>query len=115
MTRQWLSPPENMCLSHLLGEHAEAHSFLNKMRQGHSLQGFIDGSMFFGADFVRFRHDLLAASLKGHTTPLELTENMRQFYPLIVPDEDDINKSVTDLINRCEYCASKHGYRMTIQ
>lgn len=110
MTRQWLSPPENICIQHVLGEHAETHSFLSKMRQGHSLEGFRDGSMFFGAEYVQRRHDLLAATLKGHSTPLHLTDKMKEFYPLVLPTEEDVHKSILDLINRCDYCRDKHGF-----
>jgi hypothetical protein len=49
MTRQWLARPEDMCIRHLTGEHAEAHSFVTKMEKGQSLLGFRVQSMFFGA------------------------------------------------------------------
>ncbi len=104
MTRQWLAPPSMMCLNHRMGEHFEAHVFLRKMQKGHSLKGFRDGSMFFGATFIKYRHDLLAKDFKGHKSPLKLDIDVVEKYPFIVPTVDDISKSLTDLIERCPSC-----------
>jgi len=108
MTRQWLAKPSLMCISHVTGEHAETHMFLAKMRKGHSLDGFIEGDMFFGAEYVKFRHDLLALYLKGHSTPLDIEENLHKQYPLILPDMKALENSLGTLLTRCEYCRSKH-------
>lgn len=108
MTRQWLAKPSLMCMSHLTGEHAETHMFLTKMHKGHSLDGFIEGDMFFGAEYVKFRHDLLAIYLNGHSTPLEIDSPLMKQYPLIVPDMAALKNSLGTLISRCDYCRSKH-------
>ena len=60
--------------------------------------------MFFGADFVQYRHDLLANLIGGHSTPLEISEDVRKHYPLIMPTEADVRKSLGDLLGRCEKC-----------
>lgn len=108
MTRQWLSDPSFMCIRHLTGEHAETHSFLTKMHQGHSLDGFIEADMFFGAKFVKARHDLLAMFLEGHGTPLEIDSKLENQYPFIVPTIEAVTNSVNTLVTRCEYCRAKH-------
>lgn len=94
-----------MCKQHILGEHAETHSFLKKMEQGHSLAGFIEGSMFFGAAYVEARHNLLVPFIAGHFTPLKTNKILRARYPLLTPSEKDVTKSISTLINRCEDCA----------
>lgn len=104
MTRQWLAIPERMCRNHLLGEHFEAHIFVKKMEKSHSLEGFRRGSMFFGAEYVKLRHDILAEQIAGHKTPLEITDQMRLEYPLIRPTEKDFTKSLADLLGRCTKC-----------
>lgn len=109
MTRQWLSPPGLMCTSHLLGEHAETHSFLSKMHKGHSLEGFYEGHMFFGAEYIKARHDLLSLFIKGHGTPLDIEPELKTKYPYLAPTIDSVQASVLTLINRCEYCAYKHS------
>lgn len=111
MTRQWLAQPNNMCVSHITGEHAEAHGFLTKMHRGQALEGFTEGSMFFGAEYVKARHDLLAYFLKGHTTPLDIDERLRFEYPLVVPTMENLKESIGVLVTRCQDCRTKHGIR----
>lgn len=108
MTRQWLADPKLMCMSHITGEHAEAHSFLTKMHQGQSLDGFREGSMFFGAEYVKYRHDMLTLYLQNHSTPLEVDSTLIKQYPLVVPTMDDLKLSLGTLITRCETCLWKH-------
>lgn len=108
MTRQWLADPELMCSSHILGEHAETHGFMEKMEKGHSLDGFIEGSMFFGAKYIEHRHNMLVPYIPGHGSPLVLTEKLTRDYPLIVPTMDNLKKSLGDLVGRCIDCARLH-------
>lgn len=108
MTRQWLSPPDAMCRRHLLGEHLEAHIFVSKMEKSWSLDGFIRGSMFFGAEYIKFRHDWLSRYISGHKTPLNIDHIDLDRYPLLEPDAYHMLKSVNDLIGRCEECKIKH-------
>jgi hypothetical protein len=105
MTRQWLARPEDMCIRHLTGEHAEAHSFVTKMEKGQSLLGFRVQSMFFGALFVKARHDYIASLLPNHATPLVVTESMIEQYPLVMPTLEDVEKSTRDLLSRCSECS----------
>lgn len=105
MTRQWLADPELMCKQHLLGEHLEAHIFLSKMQKGYSLEGFRKGSMFFGAEYIKYRHDKIAKLLKQpHKTPLWLGDLEEVNYPLRNPNERDFAKSNSDLYGRCQKC-----------
>lgn len=110
MTRQWLANPSLMCSKHINGEHAEAHGFMSRMHQGHSLEGFIVADMFFGAEYVKFRHDLLAQFLPNHSTDLELDTQVLRDYPLIVPEMDALKNSLSVLISRCSDCQNKHLY-----
>jgi hypothetical protein len=93
-----------MCQQHRSGEHLEAHIFVSKMEAHHSLKGFSDGSMFFGADFIKYRHDALAETMSGHQTPLEITEQMRKEYPFTDPTWNDYLTSLGTLYQRCENC-----------
>lgn len=106
--RQWLADPRKMCSSHINGEHAEAHSFLSKMRQGHDLTGFIEGKMLFGAEYVKARHDLLAIFLPNHSTPLDLTDKIISAYPLTDVTMDSLKESLGILLSRCDDCLKKH-------
>jgi hypothetical protein len=115
MTRQWLAQPSIMCSSHLNGEHAEAHSFLAKMRDGIKLDGYYDEAEFFGAQYVKARHDLLAEYLPNHSTPLDITEDMIRKYPLTTPTMESLTKSLSDLLGRCEYCRAKFNSAFGIQ
>jgi len=108
MTRQWLADPDKMCMSHIAGEHAEAHGFMTKMHREISLDGFIEGSMFFGAEYVKYRHDLLMVHLPNHTTPLELDDKVVRDYPLVMPTMDDLKTSLGTLLSRCNDCLLKH-------
>lgn len=108
MTRQWLAHPGLMCIKHISGEHAETHGFLAKMHQGHSLDGFYEGDLFFGAKYIQARHDLLALFLKGHSTPMAVEASLDKKYPLVMPDMDALRNSIGTLITRCAYCADKH-------
>lgn len=104
MTRQWLADPNIMCMNHLTGEHAEAHMFLSKMERGYSLKGFYEESEFFGAIYLKMRHDLIAEMLDGHKTPLTIDAGLEQAYPLAMPQMANLKKSLGDLLNRCSKC-----------
>lgn len=109
MTRQWLTDPNMMCKQHLLGEHLEAHIFVSKMHKLNKLDGFRKGSMFFGAEYVQYRHDIIARYLsrfsgKEHKTPLHIGDLEIINYPLIKPAEKDFAKSNDDLYGRCQRC-----------
>lgn len=104
MTRQWLADPKLMCSQHLTGEHAEAHMFMRKMQKGHSLKGFIEGSMFFGAGFLYTRHNDLALHLGGHATPMELDGKLVTAYPDVPRTQEHVEKSLKDLLTRCYQC-----------
>jgi len=108
MTRQWLALSKLMCLNHRLGEHAETHMFLRKMERGYSLKGFQEGSMFFGASYLIVRHELLALGFHEHKTPLVISDDLKEKYPLVIPTERDYEKSITDLITRCKECRYLH-------
>lgn len=108
MTRQWLAHPDKMCKSHLLGEHFEAHLFLEKMNKGMSLDGFYEKGLFFGADYVVGRHNLLSQYIENHTSLISMTEEIREKYPLIMPTVEHIKHSVIDLMSRCSHCRANY-------
>ena len=106
MTRQWLVPPKLMCKQHLLGEHLEAHIFVSKMEKHYKLDGFIKGSMFFGAEYIKQRHDELARYISGHKTPLDISHIDLELYPPIEITWNHTLKSAIDLVTRCDRCKS---------
>jgi hypothetical protein len=96
-------------MSHITREHTDAHGFLTKMHRGNSLDVFIEGDMFFGAEYVKYRHDLLAKYLNNNDTPLELDPKIIREYPLILPSMDALRTSLGILLSRCETCRWKHN------
>jgi hypothetical protein len=109
VTRQWLADPKDMCSRHVMGEHAETHSLMDKMTKGDNLEGLIERSAFFGADFVKARHDLLMPYIPGHGSEMTVTDELRVSYPLLNPGIEDIKKSLYDLIVGCLECARNHA------
>ena len=82
--------------------------FFFKMQKGHSLQGFYDGSMFFGATFLEDRHNLIGKELFGHKTPIKIPQNLIEEYPLILPTDEDYEESLSVLLDRCKECRYRH-------
>ena len=98
--------PVCMCRQHLLGEHLECHMFLGAMERGKSLRGYV-GNGLFDVRVLQGRHDALAAEMVNrgyvHRSPLVVDST------LLRPEWfGDINGmfSLSDLANRCSYCAS---------
>lgn len=118
--RHWLVKPELMCMAHRSGEHLECHMFLGAMQQGKSLQGFYDSGLFFGPEFLHYRHGELATFLRGHSSPTsELVPGSRlsgipglsidrSLYPDVKPTKAVRNRSLRTLLSRCPDCLSLH-------
>lgn len=116
MTRQWLAVPEKMCDGHVLQEHAESHAILVDMEEGVDFEEEYKESMFFGAEYVKTRHDLLSALIGGHGSPMEYpSQELRNSYPLVNPTMDSLEKSLDDLFSKCPECYQNHMEKSEIE
>ena len=120
LVRHWLVKPELMCMQHRAGEHLECHMFLGAMQQGKQLAGFYDKGLFFGPEFLYYRHYQLALFLRGHQSPIWSLQPGsrlgsipglsidREQYPDIKPTIAVRNASLRTLLSRCPDCLSLH-------
>ena len=118
--RQWLARPELMCMAHRSGEHLEAHMFLGAMQHGKKLKGFYENGLFFGPNFLLYRHEELSNHIGGHKSPiLSLRPGSplaqipklsidRGLYPDIMPTKVMRNQSLRTLLSRCPDCLNLH-------
>ena len=118
--RHWLVKPELMCMQHRAGEHLECHMFLGAMQQGKQLAGFYDKGLFFGPEFLYYRHSELATFLTGHQSPIWSLQPGsrlggvpglsidREQYPDIKPTITVRNASLRTLLSRCPDCLNLH-------
>lgn len=99
--RMWNVDVKKMCRKHLLGEHVEMHMFVSSVKNGKSLQGFINTGLV-EVHNIKKRHDELVQEMlfRGykHKTPL----NYEDFY---VAGSVDIEENERELSRRCCYCA----------
>ena len=103
MTRMWCVPPEYMCRSHLVGEHAELHQLVGTIKRhphgeaiakGHAKKGNIDTLL------INRRHAQLVAEMESrgynHDSPIET----------VACDIGEIDRqhNLDDLLDRCPSC-----------
>lgn len=99
--RMWMTQPRTMCDQHLLGEHVELHMFVGTIRQGKSLQGYIDKKLVKVSNIVR-RHTELTHEMR--------LRGMKHNTPIFVPSyngpdgELDVEANWQELYRRCEKC-----------
>lgn len=108
MTRMWCLPTEILCDDHLRGEHAEHHQLVGTIHnhphgeaiaEGHAEKGNIDTTR------LEERHAQLVAEMEqrgmNHDSPLAY-EGPTYGAGVIDPEWNR-----TDLLDRCEDCASR--------
>lgn len=104
--RMWMVPTEIMCRNHLLGEHLEIHMFVGCLKKGKSLKGYIDKGLV-EISHILTRHHYLVEEMKrrgyNHKTPIG-------DYPIDIDNNGnvDIEKSLKDLLSRCENCRERN-------
>jgi len=103
--RMWMVEPKYLCRSHLLGEHRELHTLVGTLREGKSIQGYLDGKLV-EVHNIASRHDALVAEFRrrgwpsgfAHATPLNGFEGFEA-------GEVDVEANRKELIRRCFACA----------
>lgn len=99
--RMWMVDPTKMCRKHLLGEHVEIHMAVGSLRNGKSLQGYLDRGLLEPQHFYR-RHTALVKEMKRrgykHKSPLRVTG--------LKPPHGRVNvpHSLKELRARCPEC-----------
>jgi hypothetical protein len=95
--------PGYMCDRHLLGEHVECHMFAGCIDKHKSLLGYVNNNLFKAASLTA-RHNRLAREMKSrgfsHRSPL--SKYTGESTPV------NVQRSLDDLINRCERCRRKY-------
>lgn len=108
--RMWMIPPEQLCRSHLLGEHVEIHMLCGTLLKGKSIQGYIDNGLV-EPNRLEQRHFALVEEMRRrgyrHVSPIDFEAVMlRKSFPDNVVD---VQKSINDLRQRCKDCSTKMG------
>lgn len=99
----WNVSPEFLCSKHLLGEHFEMHKFLGALRNGKSIQGYIDHGLVEVHNIIK-RHDELAEEVEkrgmNHRSPVGLEDAGVLYHA----GEVGMFKNIGDLCVRCPEC-----------
>lgn len=113
MTRMWMTPPEEMCRQHLLGEHKELHQLLGHLRLGRQIKKYAEYQLVEPLSLHQ-RHEQLALEMKrrgyNHKSPMDAAEALVVLKHL--PDNHILTKidteaSKRELVRRCVSCAER--------
>jgi hypothetical protein len=99
-----------MCKNHLLGEHKEIHQLIGSIKKRHKLDGFVRNNLI-EIKSIHNRHFELVKEMsnRGYTHSSPLTDyNLDYLATEIINYRVDKNKSLVDLLNRCESCKTNH-------
>jgi len=109
--RHWMINPRILCRKHLIAENVEAHMFVSTIRNGVSIQGYIDKNLLEPLSLVS-RHDEIANEMirRGykHNSPIgdfDVTKyitNQNNLYKQV-----DKLSAFIDLITRCAACKAR--------
>lgn len=106
--RMWNVDPRVMCRKHLLGEHVEMHMFIGTIRQGKSLQGYIDKGLVEVRNILH-RHNKLAAEMKRrgmrHNSDIAYFSMPAKYF--VRSGQVDVNANLIELARRCDNCAAR--------
>lgn len=102
--RMWNVNPALLCRQHLLGEHLEMHMFAGALREGHSIEGYVEGGLVEPYK-LKERHDKLVAEMQSrgynHKSPFpEYTYEGPQGAVVL-------RRSLWDLQSRCAECGQR--------
>lgn len=115
--RQWHVPPNLMCQQHITAEHRELHMFVAHLHSGKSYVGYVlrteSTPPLFVTSTLIARHDLLAAHLPGHTTPLTRDDLPRWAARNQSVEEYYNGDAHLELVSRCPDCAHRLAVYLT--
>jgi hypothetical protein len=112
--RQWLTDPKIQCRKHLVAEHVEHHMFIGTFKQQKQINGYIKNNLI-EPKLLEERHNNLVNEMinrnYNHHTPIESQNeinNLMSYLPLSVQEYViDRNRSLLDLISRCDICLDR--------
>jgi len=100
-------PPQILCRKHLFGEHGEIHKHRHNFVKKYSINGRIFPVVQIEPSSMLIRHDELAEEMLrrgyNHKSPYYMPD-ISYLPEEIRNSKVDINKSIEDLIDRCEDC-----------
>jgi len=96
----WNTNPQEMCRSHLLGEHREMHALVGIVRRKTSLDGYIENKLI-ATSGIKKRHDELVVEMKrrgyNHKSPLRYRDKIN-----VGEVDEEANRK--ELARRCQEC-----------
>ncbi len=105
--RMWMVDPKILCQQHLLGEHVETHMFVGTIKNGYSVQGYLDNNLLDISQLAQ-RHEDLAAEMTSrgmnHQSPLPSIPTGRN----IPVTPIDVDAALAELLRRCPECVERH-------
>ena len=100
--RMWMIDPKLMCKDHLLGEHNEIHKAVGNLKHSGIWANNLIRTGYLEPQNFKQRHDKIVKEMlrRGyqHNSPLQLNGVK------LLNGKVDIDKSFSDLINRCGSC-----------
>jgi hypothetical protein len=108
--RQWMVDPKILCRKHLMGEHVEHHMMVGTINKRKSITGYINNNLIEPLSLIG-RHVELVIEMeeRGYNHKSDLPVLILNYLP-----ENELNykidkeKSLNDLINRCEDCKERY-------
>jgi hypothetical protein len=100
--RMWNVNPKVMCDQHLLGEHLEMHMFVGTIRNGVSLDGYIERGLLethnIGARHLELAQEMSKRGM-NHLSPLTLPTTQEERGSV------DVEANLLELARRCQRCS----------
>src|SRR3989304_10134100 len=112
--RMWMVDPKYMCRKHLLGEHLEIHMFVNTIRMGISIKGYIKNNLLEPLSLYARHNDIEKEMTKReykHKTELNhkiVKEAINKLSPEDRKHKIDSNESLKELLIRCSECRERY-------
>jgi len=107
--RQWMCNPKIMCRQHLLGEYREHFTILGTIKKKISIQGYINNDLIEPKSILKrykgLKKEMLA---RGYKPKVKFKYNYKTIKQNLLPQQlnhkIDKDKSLKDLLSRCEEC-----------
>jgi hypothetical protein len=106
--RMWMVNPKILCRKHLLGEHVEEHMFVGTLIKGVSVKGYLENNLFEPSSLYS-RHETLVKEMKSRGMNHKSELKKIPIDPKILSIKVDSEKSLEDLLSRCDECRSRYN------
>lgn len=106
-----MTSPKIMCRQHLIGEYREMFTFLGSLKKQISMAGYLKNNLFEPLSILSRFNDLKNEMIeRGYKPKKEFVfdDSMIQYLgDLSIQTKVDIDKSLEDLLNRCDRCKQR--------